>query len=69
MEQRVREGLAWVRGDRRLTGVLMVTVIYNVFGWPATSMVPVLGKDLLLLGPEGVGLLAALRPVVVWIDV
>lgn len=58
--QRVREGFAWVRGDRRLTGVLMVTVIYNVFGWPATSMVPVLGKDVLLLGPEGVGLLAAL---------
>lgn len=58
--QRVREGLAWVRGDRRLSAVLMVTVIYNVFGWPATSMVPVLGKDLLLLGPEGVGLLAAL---------
>lgn len=58
--QRVREGLAWVRGDRRLSAVLMVTVIYNVFGWPATSMVPVLGKDLLLLGPEGIGLLAAL---------
>lgn len=58
--QRVREGLAWVRGDRKLTGVLMVTVIFNVFGWPATSMVPVLGKDILQLGPEGIGLLAAL---------
>ncbi|MEQ8817501.1 MAG: MFS transporter [Thalassobaculum sp.] len=55
---RMREGLAWVRGDRRMTGVLLVTVIFNVFGWPSTSMIPVLGKDELLLGPEGVGLLA-----------
>lgn len=58
--QRILEGLAWARGDRRLRGVLTVTVIYNIFGWPATSMIPVLGKDLLQLGPEGVGLLAAL---------
>lgn len=58
--QRIRDGFAWVRHDRRLTGVLLITVIYNIFGWPATSMIPVLGKDLLRLGPEGVGLLAAL---------
>lgn len=55
---RMREGLAWVRGDRRMTGVLLVTVIFNVFGWPASSMIPVLGKDRLLLGPEGIGLIA-----------
>lgn len=58
--QRVREGLAFARNDPRLTGVLMITVIYNVFGWPAISMVPVLGKDHLHLGPEGVGLIAGL---------
>lgn len=55
---RMGEGLAWVRGDRRMTGVLLVTVIFNVFGWPASSMIPVLGKDVLHLGPEGVGLIA-----------
>lgn len=58
--QRVREGLAWVRGDRRMTGVLLVTVIFNIFGWPCLSMIPVLGKDHLNLGPEGVGLLAGI---------
>lgn len=58
--QRVREGFAWARNDPRLTGVLMVTVIFNIFGWPSTSMIPVLGKDHLHLGPEGVGLLAGL---------
>jgi hypothetical protein len=36
-----------------------MTVIFNVFGWPATSMVPVIGTDYLGLGPKGVGLLAS----------
>jgi MFS family permease len=55
----MREGIAWVRGDRRLQGVLTITVIFNIFGWPVTSMVPVIGTDYLGLGAEGVGLLAS----------
>lgn len=55
----IREGLAWLHRDRRLIGVFMMTVIFNVFGWPATSMVPVIGTDYLNLGPKGVGLLAS----------
>ncbi|HEX2825039.1 MAG TPA: MFS transporter [Burkholderiales bacterium] len=55
----IREGLAWARNDRGLMGVFLITIIYNIFGWPATSMVPVIGTDALRLGPEGVGLLAA----------
>jgi MFS family permease len=31
-----------------------------VFGWPFTSMVPVIGQDRLLLGPEGIGILASM---------
>ncbi len=57
---RIAEGLRLVRSDRRLIGTLTVTVIYNVFGWPFTSMVPVIGQDRLLLGPEGIGVLASL---------
>jgi MFS family permease len=55
----IREGLAWLHRDRRLIGVFVMTVIFNVFGWPATSMVPVIGTDYLDLGPKGVGLLAS----------
>src|SRR5262245_47364187 len=55
----IREGIAWLRSDRRLIGVFVITVIFNVFGWPATSMVPVIGTDYLNLGPKGVGLLAS----------
>ena len=55
----IREGLAWLHRDRRLIGVFVMTIIFNVFGWPATSMVPVIGTDYLGLGPKGVGLLAS----------
>ncbi len=57
---RIAEGLRMVRGDRRLIGILAVTVIYNVFAWPFTAMIPVIGRDRLGLGPEGVGLLASI---------
>ena len=55
----IREGLAWLHRDRRLIGVFLMTIIFNIFGWPATSMVPVIGTDYLNLGPKGVGLLAS----------
>jgi hypothetical protein len=42
-----------------MTGVFVITIIFNVFGWPATSMVPVIGTDYLNLGPKGVGVLAS----------
>jgi MFS family permease len=57
---RIAEGIAFVRTDRRLIGVLVVTVIYNIFAWPFTGMIPVIGRDRLYLGPEGVGLLATM---------
>lgn len=57
---RTWEGVALVFADRRLGAIMAVTVIYNVFAWPFTSMIPVIGTDRLLLGPEGVGLLTSL---------
>jgi MFS family permease len=59
MLARLRQGLALVVRDRRLAGALLVTVIFNLFGWPFTSMIPVIGRDSLGLGPEGVGMLAS----------
>ncbi len=57
---RIREGMEAVRRDPRLVGTLIVTAIFNLFGWPCTSMVPVIGADRLGLGPEGIGLLASM---------
>ncbi len=57
---RVAEGLAVARSDRRLAGTLLVTVVFNLFGWPFNSLVPVIGQEHLRLGPEAVGLLAGM---------
>ena len=57
---RTWEAVAIVFRDRRLRATMVVTIIYNVFAWPVTSMIPVIGRDRLLLGPEGVGILTSL---------
>jgi MFS family permease len=54
------EGLLLARNDPRLVAILTVTVIYNVFGWPFTSMIPVIGQDSLHLGASGIGILASM---------
>ena len=51
------EGVRLARESRMLVGVLWVTVIHNICGFPFLSMVPVIGKDVLALGPVEVGLL------------
>jgi MFS family permease len=56
----ILDGLRLVRRDRRLSGTLLITVIFNVFGWPFTSMIPVIGQDSLALSPQGIGLLASM---------
>jgi MFS family permease len=60
---RMIEGLLVVRRDRRLIAVLLITVISNVFAWPATSMIPVIGHDRLGLGAAGIGVLSSMTGV------
>ena len=60
MLARMIDGFILVGRDRRLVGVLVITVIYNLFGWPFTAMVPVIGQDNLHLGAAGVGVLASM---------
>lgn len=58
--ERMIEGLILVRRDPRLSGIMVITVIYNTFGWPFTSMIPVIGQDNLGLGAAAIGLLASM---------
>ncbi|MBN8892486.1 MAG: hypothetical protein BGP12_05510 [Rhodospirillales bacterium 70-18] len=57
---RVADGLALAWRDPRLRGTFVVTIVFNLFGWPFTSMVPVIAQDHLRLSTEGIGLLASL---------
>jgi MFS family permease len=60
---RMAEGLALIRRDPRLIATLIVTIISNMFAWPATSMIPVIGHDRLGLGAVGIGVLSSMTGV------
>jgi len=45
----IAEGFAFLRREPRLIGALLVTLLFNLFGWPFTSMIPVIG---VYAGPE-----------------
>ncbi len=53
----IADGLRHLRSQRVLAGVLVVTVIFNLWGFPFVAMIPVIGKDELGLSPLPVGLL------------
>jgi MFS family permease len=53
----VREGLAYIRTNRLVTGTLVVTVIVNLFGFAYISMVPVIGEHSLELDAAAIGVL------------
>jgi MFS family permease len=57
---RLRTGIAAALANPQQRAVLLVTVIFNLFGWPSTSMVPVIGQGALGLDAGGVGLLASM---------
>ena len=57
---RIVGGLSFARRDPRLVGVLVITVIFNLWGWPTTSMIPVLAQGRMLLGPEATGVLVSM---------
>lgn len=57
---RIAEGLGMVRQDKRLIGTLTITIIYNIFAWPFTSMVPVIAQSSLHLNDAHTGLLQSM---------
>ena len=58
MLMRMAEGFRIAVRNPQVGGILALTVLYDLFGWPFISMIPVIGRDNLGLGPEGVGILA-----------
>lgn len=54
-------GIRFVAGDVKLRWILSVTIIFNLWGFPFTAMIPILGKGRLGLDPFMVGLLSSLE--------
>lgn len=57
---RISDGIALAWRDARLRGILWVTIVFNVWGWPFTALVPVVAQQHLGLGAEATGLLSSL---------
>lgn len=55
------EAFAFAARDRDVLRILLVTVVYNVWGFPFVSMIPVIGSDELNLSAGWIGVLAALE--------
>ncbi|MFT6579877.1 MAG: MFS transporter [Alphaproteobacteria bacterium] len=54
-------GVHFVLGNWELRRVLAVTVVFNIWGFPFASMLPILGKERLGLDPFQVGMLSSLE--------
>lgn len=54
-------GARYAASDRNLRLILAVTIVFNVFGFPFTSMIPVIGRDHLGLDPFWVGFITSLE--------
>ncbi len=55
------EAFAFAARDRDISRILLVTVVYNIWGFPFVSMIPVIGGEELALSAGWVGGLAALE--------
>ncbi len=60
LRETLASGFLAARASPRLAGTLWITMLFNLFGWPVLSMVPVIGQDRLGLEAGGIGLLASM---------
>jgi len=54
-------GIRFVRGNDTLRRIFAITIVFNVFGFPFTSMIPIIGTDQLGLAPLLVGVLSSME--------
>ena len=57
--RRTSEGLQYVRGNRTILGVILITVAMNLWAFPYVDLLPVFARDILGRGALDLGLLGA----------
>lgn len=57
MRADIQEATVYVKNNPTVRSLLILAVVPMVFAFPYTAMMPLFVEDLLLLGPEGVGIL------------
>ena len=54
-------GIQFVMRDKVLKRILIITIIFNIWGFPFTSMIPIIGREELGLSPFFVGILSSME--------
>ncbi|MDG2285716.1 MAG: MFS transporter [Alphaproteobacteria bacterium] len=54
-------GVRFVIRDRPLRRILTITIIFNMWGFPFTSMIPIIGREYLGLSPFYVGVISSME--------
>jgi MFS family permease len=55
-----RQGVAYIRSRREITGIMWLIAVYSIFGFQYLSMMPVIARDVLHTGAGGYGFLLTL---------
>jgi predicted MFS family arabinose efflux permease len=55
----LREALTYARRTKPLPALMLVAMVFSILGIPVLTLLPVVSRDLLGLGPEGYGALMA----------
>jgi MFS family permease len=53
----MKEGFRYVLSERRVLGLLVALVVTSIFGMPSMVLMPVFAKNVLHVGPKGLGFL------------
>ncbi len=56
------ESVREARRSELLTGSLLISAVFNLWAFPYFALGPVVGREVLGLGPSGIGLLMAMEP-------
>jgi predicted MFS family arabinose efflux permease len=57
--KQLRESMSLLRTNQVVLGAVLVTIVFNMMGWPFVQMVSVIARDRLATGEVGFGLLLA----------
>jgi MFS family permease len=55
----IAEGVSYIRMRSLLVGLLLLGMVFSIFGMPYQALLPVFARDVLGAGPDGLGLLGA----------
>jgi MFS family permease len=57
--ERFKEGIRFVRSERRVFALVLSTALLSLFGFPYLVLLPVFARDQLHVGAEGLGIMSA----------